>query len=184
MKTRLSVRILATVSALSLLAAPAFAIDLISIASLDLVAPLAITEQTPMYFGIVSPPTNNAQNIYMTYSATVGSSGLVMDAAGDGKIVDQSNTTAAFFMISGAPSQTFSLNCTQNADWTGGITWAGWDTEQGASTPVTNSFDGNGVYGTNGAQGNAIGIGATITIPAGMTAGNYTGTFTMTLVYN
>jgi len=135
-------------------------------ASATIAAAVTVTKVSDLEFGLVSP-TGTAGTV------TISDAGV---RTGDANVVLQAGDTPsqASFNVAGAASQAISVTIPASATLTG----PGTDmsatlsqTEAGAQT-----LDGSGAF--------TVDVGAVLAVGANQTAGAYSGSFNVTVVYN
>ena len=142
----------------------AFAADATGNASATVLAPLTITEDTPMDFGSVSGDTASATTVILTTAgATSSADGAFTDNTGQEGIFD----------VTGAPGAAYNITLPASATLTGpgaDMTVDSFNHDRGATPTLTGGAD-------------TISIGATLNINPAQLAGGYTGTYTVTVEY-
>lgn len=140
-------------------------------ADATVIAPLLLTEVTPMDFGTLAGGTAAGTVVMDTASARTTSGGATALASAPG--------TAGAFTIQGAVGQAYTLTISGTATLT----------DLGGGNPMTaNAFTNNAVALTGGVD--AFAVGATLNVGASQPAGSYStanpsgGTFTLTANYN
>ncbi len=141
-------------------------------ASATIASAMGITKDTNLSFGIVSP-------------AAGGTSTLILDesdgrtVAGGATLVGGGTVTSASFSVTGDNSATYAFTSPGTVVLSSGAnsmnvdTWTGLSANSGTSTL---SLDGTGA--------DTMTIGATLNMAAAQAAGDYTGTFNITIDYN
>jgi hypothetical protein len=132
-------------------------------ASVDIVTPLSIAEDTAMYFGQVSPDADNATTVTLTAAGAVSSP--------DGAGIAGGTPAAGQFTVTGSGSLTYSVSYVD-----------GTLTGPGTNMTVTNFTDDS--TGTLSSGTETFNVGADLQVGAGQTTGNYTGTYQVTVTYN
>jgi len=158
-------------AALSLAAAivPAFTVDALAAdatanASADVIQAIAVTKDADLGFGSIVSDATNADTVDIATTGT-RTCGVNLTCTGA--------TTAAAFTVAGAASQAFAVTLPANATLSSG----------GNSMTVDGFVDDAGTN-LDGSGAAAFAVGATLNVGANQVAGNYTGTFDVTVDYN
>ena len=132
-----------------------------------IVAPVNVTETQGLDFGTILAPTDSAKTV------TISTGGSRSDG-GSGILVNTNTGKAGLFNVTGADSQTMTINVPSSATLTG----------TGGSTMTVDTFatDPNGKLTLSGTSGQ-IKVGADLTVNADQAVGDYTGTYTITVSY-
>lgn len=154
----------ASLVGLAIFSGSVLATDLTANASATIVAPLSIVENTPMDFGSISADATNATNVTLDLVNTVTSA----DGAG---VVPASGAASGDFTVSGAGNLAIAVSYT-----------AGSLTGPGAAMAVSGFTDNAPANLTAGTA--TFQVGADLAVGANQTAGAYSGTYTITVIYN
>lgn len=164
MRTLKSVIALAAVAA-AMTAGSAMAADATGTANASIVQAIAISEDTQMSFGSVSPSTTASGTVVL--SATGGTT--------DSNVTRLSGGTAAAgaFTVTGGTGATYALTLPASD-----VTLT-----SGGDTMTAGSFTSNS-SGTLTGGSESFGVGATLNVGISQAAGTYTGSYTVTVNYN
>lgn len=165
MKTR---NILMAAALVAVVAAPASvkAASDSATASATIAAAVTVTKQTDLEFGLISPTA-------VAGTVTVSDAGA---RSGDVNVelLSGASPSQASFLVSGAANQSISVTIPTSAALTGpgtDMTATLSQTEAGTQT-----LDGSGNF--------TVDVGADLAVGASQTAGSYSGSFNVTVIYN
>ena len=133
-------------------------------ASATVAAPLTISKQADLSFGVIAP-TGSAGTVTISTAGARTSSGVDLLSGG--------TTSAASFDIAGEGNSSYSITIPTSATLTG----------PGDDMTATLSDDAPGSPALS-AGAATVNIGAELAVGASQVAGAYTGSFTVTVAYN
>ena len=143
--------------------------------SVTIIKPITITKVRDLVFGsIVSSSTNDVDVVATAVENTVVSTEGFGATEGDPLSVSSATRTSAQFNITGEANASFSIDLDETVSMTG----------DGGALSVTLTKNLNDTGNTLGSGAAVLYVGGSFTIPAGQTAGTYTGTFNVTVNYN
>ena len=143
--------------------------------SVTIIKPITITKARDLVFGsIVSSSTNDVDVEATAVENTVVSATGFGVNEGDPLSVSSATRTSAQFNITGEANASFSIDLDETVSMTG----------DGGALSVTLTKNLNDTGNTLGSGAAVLYVGGSFTIPAGQTAGTYTGTFNVTVNYN
>lgn len=129
-----------------------------------IVAPVSISEQDSLDFGTMIAPTDTSKTVTIATNGT---------RSGDSSILVGNGGQAGLFNVKGADSQSMTISVTDSTTLTGAgdpMTVDNFVTEPASTLTLT---------GTSG----QIKVGADLTVGQGQDAGEYTGTYKITVSY-
>ncbi|MDD4065355.1 MAG: DUF4402 domain-containing protein [Bacteroidales bacterium] len=142
--------------------------------SVTIIKPITITKARDLVFGsIVSSSTNDVSVVATADENTEVSATGFGANEGDPLSVSSATRTSAQFNITGDANELFSIDLDETVSMTG----------DGGSLSVTLTKNLNDTDNTLGSGAAVLYVGGSFTIPAGQTAGTYTGTFDVTVTY-
>jgi len=143
--------------------------------SVTIIKPITITKTRDLVFGsIVSSSTSAVSVVATAVENTVVSATGFGATEGDPLSVSSAARTSAQFNITGDLNESFSIDLDETVSMTGG----------GDPLSVTLTKNLNDTGNTLGSGAAVLYVGGSFTIPAGQTAGKYTGTFNVTVAYD
>lgn len=145
-----------------------------------IVAPIEITHSgADLQFGTI---ISGAGTVAVS-TAAVGFAGRTFSVPAMNPGDQGAQPTAAVFSVKGQPNYTYSIAFT-NATETLTETVSS-DTMSAGTFLASTLIDGAGLIGTlDGSGDDTLNVGATLTVTAGLSAGEYSGTFEVTVAYN
>ncbi|MBO6946587.1 MAG: DUF4402 domain-containing protein [Rhodospirillales bacterium] len=169
MKTR---NILMAAALVAVVAAPASvkAASDSATASATIAAAVTVTKQSDLEFGLISPTASPG-------TVTISDAGA---RSGDANVELLSGATPsqASFLVSGASNQSISVTIPTTATLNGSGAASGFSMSADLSQAEagTQTLDGSGNF--------TIDVGADLAVGASQTAGSYSGSFNVTVIYN
>ena len=135
-------------------------------ASATIAAAVTVTKQSDLEFGLISPTASAGTVTISDAGARTGDANV--------ELLSGATPSQASFLVNGAASQSISVTIPASASLTGpgtDMTATLSQTEAGTQT-----LDGSGNF--------TVDVGATLAVGASQTAGAYSGSFNVTVVYN
>lgn len=158
------IQLLAAVAAAAALAAPTYAVTADSSAGAEIVAPLQISNTTALYFGTIAPSLTSADTVVVAANGA-------KSCGAELTCLTEDHTAAAFAV-------------TGEADLSYGITLpTSVSISNGTQSMTVNAFSGSQTSGTLVSGNDTFTVGGTLNVAANQAAGEYTGTFTVTVEY-
>ena len=140
-------------------------------ASVDIIAPMTLVQTTAMYFGNVSPDTAVSTTVVLD-----NANGVTSPPAGGGERAGMSGVPlSGLFTVGGVNGASYAITLPAAPVALGAMSLG---TFVGLSASTSSATGG-----TLG-PGDTFTVGATLTIPGGQAAGNYTTTYPVTVNYN
>lgn len=158
-------QLLAAASAALLLSAPAQAADADASAGAEIIAPLQIANVDALYFGTIAPSLSSGDTVVVN-AAGARTCGAELTCLTD-------DHTAASFNVTGEADNVYTITLPSSVSIGNGA---------GASMTV-NAFTGSQNTGTLVAGADSFTVGGTLNVAANQAAGEYTGTFSVTVEY-
>lgn len=148
----------------ALVAGGSYAADVDSSAGADIVAPLQVANATALYFGTVVPSIANADTVIVsaTGAKTCGAELTCLT----------SDHTAAAFNVTGETDRVYTITLPNSVQ-----------ISNGSENMDVDNFTGSKASGTLTSGADSFTVGGTLDVGANQAAGEYTGTFTVTVEY-
>lgn len=156
--------VLAAVSVAALIAAPTYAVTADSSAGAEIIAPLQISNTAALYFGTIAPSLTAADTVVVS-PAGAKSCGAELTCL-------TADHTAAAFSVSGEADQSYSITLPSSVA-----------ISNGTQSMNVDGFTGSKANGTLVSGADTFTVGGTLNVAANQAAGEYTGTFTVTVEY-
>ncbi|MEL6322776.1 MAG: DUF4402 domain-containing protein [Pseudomonadota bacterium] len=154
----------AAASAALLLAAPVYAVTANSNAGAEIIAPLQIANTAALYFGTIAPSLTDADTVVVS-TAGAKSCGANLTCLTD-------DHTAAAFAVTGEADQSYAITLPTSVS-----------ISNGTQTMLVDNFTGSKSSGTLVSGADSFTVGGTLNVAANQAAGEYTGTFAVTVEY-
>ncbi len=157
--------LLAAASLAALAAAPAIAADAESDAGALIIAPLQISNAQPLYFGTIAPSLTASDTVVVSAAGALTCGAELTCLDGD--------HTAAAFDVTGEEDRVYTITLPTNISIE----------NLAGDTMNVNAFSGSQASGTLVAGADSFTVGGTLSVGANQGAGEYTGTFSVTVEY-
>ncbi|MEM1035713.1 MAG: DUF4402 domain-containing protein [Pseudomonadota bacterium] len=157
-------KVLAFAASAALIAGGAYAADVDSNAGARIVAPLQVANATALYFGTVVPSITTADTVIVsaTGAKTCGAELTCLTT----------DHTAAAFNVTGEDARTYTISLPSSVQ-----------ISNGSQNMDVDNFTGSKASGTLTSGADSFTVGGTLDVGANQAAGEYTGTFTVTVEY-
>ncbi|MEM7492333.1 MAG: DUF4402 domain-containing protein [Pseudomonadota bacterium] len=151
-------------AAAALIGGAAYAADVDSNAGARIVAPLQVANATALYFGTVVPSITNADSVIVsaTGAKTCGAELTCLTT----------DHTAAAFNVTGETDRVYTISLPSSVQ-----------ISNGSENMDVDNFTGSKASGTLTSVADNFTVGGTLDVGANQAAGEYTGTFTVTVEY-
>ena len=151
-------------AAAALIGGAAYAADVDSNAGARIVAPLQVANATALYFGTVVPSITNADTVIVsaTGAKTCGAELTCLTT----------DHTAAAFNVTGETDRVYTISLPSSVQ-----------ISNGSENMDVDNFTGSKASGTLTSGADSFTVGGTLDVGANQAAGEYTGTFTVTVEY-
>ena len=157
-------KLIGLASALALGSASSHAADVDVSAGAKIIAPLQLTNTTALYFGTIVPSINSDDTVIVAHTGA--------KTCGNSLTCLSDDHTAAQFSVAGATQNTYSIQLPSTVAIT-----------SGNNSMTIKDFSGSKATGTlTGGQDN-FAVGGTLEVAANQAAGEYTGTFVVSVEY-
>lgn len=157
-------KILAFAAAAAVVAGGAYAADVDSSAGAKIIAPLQVSNATALYFGTVAPSLTAADTVVVS-PAGAKTCGAELTCLTD-------DHTAAAFNVTGEADKSYTITLPNSIS-----------ISNGTETMDVDNFTGSKASGTLTSGADSFTVGGTLDVAANQAAGEYTGTFTVTVEY-